>query len=137
MAEKHPYSRFLIAIADGDIVEFARSQNGPWLFVSANDTLHKIAAAEIKLPNDRLYFRLKPQCILVNGHSIEKPFTGTLKQGQVYWLAGIYAGKPVADDRRNGNPEMGFSHVLTGLVHLTKEAAMNHAEALLNPVIKE
>lgn len=77
-------------------------------------------------------YRRKPKTILVNGIEVPEPVRKPLKESETYWLA-----VPT-------NPRRAFSTVWinneddeyflrSGLVHLTKEAAVLHVEAMLKP----
>lgn len=77
-------------------------------------------------------YRRKPKTILVNGIEVPEPVSKPLKESETYWLAvPTNRNRAVSivwmDDKDD-------EYVLQcGLIHLTKEAAVLHAEAMLKP----
>lgn len=77
-------------------------------------------------------YRRKPKTILVNGIEVPEPVRKPLKESEPYWLAvPTNRNRAVSivwlDDKDD-------EYVLQcGLIHLTKEAAVLHAEAMLKP----
>lgn len=77
-------------------------------------------------------YRRKPQTILVNGIEVPEPVRKPLKESETYWLAvPTNRNRAVSivwiDDK---DDEYALQ---CGLIHLTKEAAVLHAEAMLKP----
>lgn len=77
-------------------------------------------------------YRRKSQTILVNGIEVPEPVRKPLKEAETYWLA-----VPTSPHRAisavwlNDNNDKYF--LRSGLMHLTKESAVLHAEAMLKP----
>ena len=72
-------------------------------------------------------YRRKSKIILINGHEVPEPHRTPLKVGEVYWAPSLVRNATNlhwADD--------GFDnfYLKNGFVHLTKEAAEKHFEAL-------
>ena len=72
-------------------------------------------------------YRRKPKVILINGYEVPEPHRTPLKDGEVYWTftfaEGIASLRWDADDIDN-------SYLKNGFIHLTKEAAEKHFNAL-------
>ena len=72
----------------------------------------------------------KPKTILINGFEVPEPVREPLAEGQAYWLA-----NPTEDTAqeyaREGNV-IDLHWLAAGLIHLTKEAAQTHIDALLS-----
>lgn len=74
----------------------------------------------------------EPKFIVVNGVQVPEPVRGGLVDGQVVWVSSVLDGKPF---------DFGFdAGVVTdqrwlslGLIHLTREAAQAHIDAMLLP----
>lgn len=97
---------------------------GKWVSLTGNPSWY----------NDAQY-RRKPKVILINGFDVPEPVREPLNQGQAYYIPII------ANSFNSPNPYAQFmwtgtsidNHWLSrGLIHLTKEAATLHAEALLS-----
>jgi hypothetical protein len=76
--------------------------------------------------------RVKPDVILINDHEVPYPCREALKVGTEYWYVALAtSNNPVVhaywDD--DSFDEVALSR---GVVHLTKGAALKHAEALLS-----
>ena len=72
-------------------------------------------------------YRRKPKVILINGHEVPEPHRTPLKNGEVYWTLSLVRGTTSAHWQDDGID----SHYLeNGFIHLTKEAAEKHFNAL-------
>ena len=72
-------------------------------------------------------YRRKPKTILINGHEVPEPHRTPLKNGEVYWTLSLVRGTTSAHWQDDGID----SHYLeNGFIHLTKEAAEKHFNAL-------
>ena len=76
-------------------------------------------------------YRRKPKTININGHKVPEPYRGEMRYGQFYYIPKLDSSnlyntlnwcKDACDQRV----------IERGLLHLTKEAARKHAEALLS-----
>jgi hypothetical protein len=125
----HPQADILRAIADGKTVQM-RSRLRP-------TTWHDEPTPFEYLSDELFEWRIKPETITINGHEVPAPVREPLENGQVYWQVSL------------GNDDMCFQYawrgdysgdmlllkrglLKRGLIHLTREAAIAHAEALLS-----
>lgn len=76
-------------------------------------------------------YRRKPKMITINGHEIPEPYRGEMRYGQFYYIPNLDSSdlyntlnwcKDACDQRV----------IERSLLHLSKEAAIKHAEALLS-----
>ena len=72
-------------------------------------------------------YRRKPKVILINGHEVPEPHRTPLKDGEVYWALTLFSG---ATSLRWKDYDFDNSHLENGFIHLTKEAAEKHFNAL-------
>ena len=72
-------------------------------------------------------YRRKPKTILINGHEVPEPHRTPLKDGEVYWTISIVGG--VTSSIWRGDV-IDFACLKNGFIHLTKEAAEKHFNAL-------
>lgn len=79
-----------------------------------------------------LIYRRKPKTILVNGIEVPEPVRKPLKEAETYWLA-VPTNPRRALQTVWSDDEDDKLFLSRGLVHLTKEAAVLHAEAMLKP----
>lgn len=77
-------------------------------------------------------YRRKPRTIRIGEFDVPEPWCQPLEKGAHYWLVGINDGEAGAIECTNFTPSTGLKHVKAGLVHLTREAAEQHARALLS-----
>jgi hypothetical protein len=123
----HPYKDILIAIANGEKVQW-QSPTGSWIDSDASDVLCDVAHPSE--PFD--VYRIKPKTININGHEIPEPVREPLTKGQSYFIPDLATrGAGSCEWLWHGDtPDLLWLE--RGLVHLTKEAAKAHAEALLS-----
>lgn len=122
---KHPYAEILNAIAEGKQIQF--NYNGGWVDQAWSTTLVEIVD-EVFEPSE---YRVKPNTINIGGFEVPKPVTDELEKGQRFWVVELTDSDLVsgtawddhAFDRRM---------LKLGLIHLTKEAAQTHAQALID-----
>lgn len=72
-------------------------------------------------------YRRKPKTILINGYEVPEPCRTPLKYGEAYWTLSLVCG---ATSLRWEDSYTNFVYLKNGLVHLTKEAAEKHFNAL-------
>ena len=72
-------------------------------------------------------YRRKPKVILINGHEVPEPHRTPLKDGEEYWALCFFRNVTCThwqDDRIDNH------YLENGFIHLTKEAAEKHFNAL-------
>ena len=69
----------------------------------------------------------KPKSILINGHEVPEPHRTPLKDGEVYWALSLFSG---ATSLRWKDDDFDNSYLENGFVHLTRDAAEKHFNAL-------
>ena len=72
-------------------------------------------------------YRRKPKVILINGHEVPEPHRTPLKDGEVYWALTLFSS---ATSLRWKDDDFDNSYLENGFIHLTKEAAEKHFNAL-------
>ena len=72
-------------------------------------------------------YRRKPKTILINGHEVPEPHRTPLKDGEVYWALTLFSS---ATSLRWKDDDFDNSYLENGFIHLTKEAAEKHFNAL-------
>ena len=78
-------------------------------------------------------YRRKPKIILINGHEVPEPHRTPLKDGEVYWALTLFSS---ATSLRWKGDDFDNSYLKNGFVHLTKEAAEKHFNALKSFTVK-
>lgn len=76
-------------------------------------------------------YRRKPRTININGFEVPEPVREPLENGQEYYDVSIGSTDNVVKYTWRGE-SWDFHTMDKGIVHITKEAAMLHAEALLS-----
>ena len=72
-------------------------------------------------------YRRKPKVILINGHEVPEPCRTPLKNGEEYWALSLFRNVTCSHWQDDGID----NHFLeNGFIHLTKEAAEKHFNAL-------
>ena len=72
-------------------------------------------------------YRRKPKVILINGHEVPEPCRTPLKNGEEYWALSLFRNVTCTHWQNDGID----NHFLeNGFIHLTKEAAVKHSDAL-------
>ena len=72
-------------------------------------------------------YRRKPKTILINGREVPEPHRTPLKDGEVYWALTLFSS---ATSLRWKDDDFDNSYLENGFIHLTKEAAEKHFNAL-------
>ena len=122
MTTKHPFSKILIAIANGESIEFSRNAKA-WGSITPYHALSAIVEGEA----DRL--RIKPRTVTINGHTIAAPECKPLNDGQCYWIVEL-----VESDHgyQWDGDEFDFEWLRAGVIHLNRCDAHAHRDALLS-----
>ena len=72
-------------------------------------------------------YRRKPKTILINGHKVPEPHRTPLNVGEIYWMLSFVGG---VTSLRWENDNSDNIYLENGFIHLTKEAAEKHFNAL-------
>lgn len=79
-------------------------------------------------------YRRKPKVILINGHEVPEPHRTPLEDGEMYWAISLYRGVTSAHWQDDGIDDC---YLKSGFIHLTKEAAEKHFNALKSFTARE
>jgi len=125
MEQKHKWKNEIIAYANGEKVEWSDVDNENWH--DLDDLAYPLCAFDIRCNK----FRIAPKTISINGHEVPEPCREKLEHNTEYFFPcpshpDDYGTFYWNDHKHN------FYHLKAGFVHLTKEAAIKHAEALLS-----
>ena len=127
-SKEYPYADILRAIITYKVVQFQLSK-GNWVDQSAEDTLFEISK-KIYAPER---YREKPKVMVINGN-ICVAFTDKMPpSGTAYFVPNLT--DPNSPCRYAWYEEGDISDLYwfkTGLVHLTREGAIEHAKALVS-----
>ena len=77
--------------------------------------------------NPDIKYRSKPKVILINGYEVPEPHRTPLKDGEVYWALTLFSS---ATSLRWKDDDFDNSYLENGFIHLTKEAAEKHFNAV-------
>lgn len=77
-------------------------------------------------------YRRKPKTISINGIEVPEPDREPLDAGTLYWIPKLSSTKDVVVFRWAWDGGIDHRNLERGLVHLTEEAAAQHAKALLS-----
>ena len=122
---KHPYAEILLAIADGEEVEW-QSRDGEWMTQHANVVFFDIANGSF--PPER--YRIKPPTVNINGIEVPEPLRSAPEKGQLYYAPNLCA-RTLVSILIWQECSFDFQMLKSGFIHLTEEAAKAHAKAML------
>lgn len=120
----HPKAEILRAIADGKIVQ---RRNALYIKDDWFDDDNPL----VYLTDDTFEWRIKPETIDINGIEVPCPVREPLRYGQIYYTPRIRDEVLYAELKWNDD-NIDRRLLERGLIHLTKESAIAHAEALLS-----
>ena len=109
----------IIAWADGETVQHRYNPSGEWF-----DLVYPNFDADGE-------FRVKPNMMNINGYDVPAPHRWPLMDGQVYYRASLSL-EDSYDYLVWRNESLDKTLLAKGLIHLTKEAAIQHTKALLS-----
>lgn len=113
------------AFGRGEDVQFklTNHSDNQWKTLSTHSTFEKF--------NENQYeFRLKPQTIQIGSRTINKPISVKPEMGQVYFISNI-TGPTKYGEHTWCDDELDNLWLKRNLLHLTKEDAISHCDALL------
>lgn len=125
----HPYAHILRAIAEGKNIQWLGG-DARWYDQAADTTLLEITSSEFSPARYRVHVE---NTIPINGHDVPKPLSEMPPKGtEVFWPSfGPNAGDDMTEQGEVGfYPTMLPDLLAKGLLHLTSEAASQHASAL-------
>jgi len=122
---EHKWKQEINAWLDGEKVQYADVDEENWR--DLDDQNHHLSLFGIK----DIKFRIAPKTININGHEVPKPCRKKLEDGAEYFYPCPSYNSGYSSFYWHDNP-YNFYLLKIGFVHLTKEAAMKHAEALLS-----
>ena len=130
---KHKYHVILKAIAEGDDIQYLSHPSSSWKPLSAKSFLRTMVNGGLSTPE---YYRVKPKTMNINGYEVPEPVRTKLNEEDTYYIPDVlgYAFY-ISDWWSDTDQDLKFLNL--GLIHLTKEAAIQHAKALLSFTAKE
>lgn len=134
--KQHPHAEILRAIADGEPLENfeIRGSDSDW---QSWQSLANGWMDWLYNPED-WYLRRKQKTIVVNGFEVPEPVREPLEKGQMYWMPLLHSTDYVMFVNCTGGATVLEQLALKrGFLHLTKEAAVAHAKAMLGIDPKE
>lgn len=72
-------------------------------------------------------YRRKTKTVLINGYEVPEPHRTPLQDGEMYWTLSLARG---VNSFRWEDDDIDIGYLKNGFVHLTKEAAEKHFEAI-------
>lgn len=128
---KHPHAHFLIAIANGEQIQCF--YHGEWVDVSSREFFYELSKHTVLpvsfTPVLPVSYRVKPKTININGIKVPEPLREAPPKGTtVYYTSLSEIGECSFKEE---SPIIMF-YLKSGLMHITKEAAMLHQKALLS-----
>ena len=129
MTKPHKHAEFLRAIADGvPPSEFEGRflrRDGGWS--------EWIALEDFSIPMITVEIRRKQKTITVNGFEVPEPLRVMPEIGTTYFAPSVSGGTLYVSDKVLNHVKEYYGAVIfnRGLMHLTKEAAIAHAKAML------
>ena len=81
--------------------------------------------------NSHAKYRRKPRTITINGYEVPEPVREPLDVGDHYWTFSPFTSTGVYRSTWH-NFDVDRCAMINGFIHLTEEAALAHAEALLS-----
>lgn len=126
------FKEALIAHLQGDHVESRSSRmDVPWqnfIEYHRNVQLYLIDDPDFASASE---YRLKPRTITVNGREVQAGEETAPVNDQTYWIPMLSSDTLITEIKWDGD-RFDKRDLRRGLVHLTKEAAIAHARAMLN-----
>lgn len=115
------------AIFAGDDVEMKRYDLGThpvWVPISPNTTIRQLKSLKGH------YFRIRTPTINIGGHSVPRPLSTAPEEGTDVYIVSLM-GKDLRAIGEWCNNSYYQGHLKRGIVHITAEAAIAHAKALI------
>lgn len=123
---KHPYATIIQAISNSESVEFYNSDN-QW--VTQPDALALNEISRKLYPPSR--YRVKPKLIRIGNYDVPEPVRQPIDE-DIYYYTPCTSFADGYDRLLWEGSEFDLRQLENGQIHLTKEAAVLHAKALLS-----
>lgn len=134
---EHENAQILRAIADGEKVQYRHtasgedwSLRGPWEDFDGKDVE---ACWSLLTVGKSFKWRIAPKTINIAGYEVPEPHREPLERNTNYWTFTPFYG--VVSPVWMGDPRDSLA-LKNGFVHLTKEAALQHYEAIKSLLTK-
>ncbi len=126
MNTPHPQAEILRAIADGKTIQVRHIGHEPVIWQTVEHPLVFIGDCATEL-------RIESKTVAINNIEVPCPVREKLKVGDKYWIPDVKCpdGYLYDSDTWDGYV-LDMSRLKAGVIHLTKESAIAHAEALLS-----
>ena len=124
---KHSQHDWLIAIANGEKLQATQTNSTNWVDVTGDEGLYLIVSAGTHT------LRIKPKTIFVNGIELPAPMTKAPPNGTNYFVVDLISTCYYQDEWWFNTVEDQYA-LNNGLCHLTADAAISHAKAILKGV---
>lgn len=128
----HPYAEILRAIADGERIQIIPLvSEGRWEDRTAEQALEILHCG--RLAPTRM--RVKPRTLTINGYEVPEPLREMPPEGATVYWPGF---GPDSGDDNTERANVGYYPTMLpdlldkGLLHLTRQAAIAHAKALVS-----
>ena len=116
-------------------VEIAQTTDKPWEAFQVKGVVDEwLDVSAAILFNENLQYRLKPEppkTIRIGEYDVPEPVREPLEKDTEYWIASFLLAE-LADNFKWDSDKFDNLVLKNGLIHLTKEAAVIHAKALIS-----
>lgn len=125
---KHVHAELML-----DYAKDAMETESPWdrweLHIESTDEWIELTSSPMWYESNK--YRRKTKTININGYEVPEPVREQLKDGQTYYIAD-FSSAGYVEKYTWTNDQIDSEWLSNGTIHLTKEAAISHAEALLS-----
>ena len=128
---EHVNAEILRAIADGKKVQYRNTtsvENCNWKDFEVSE-----ACSSMLTGTPVLEWRIAPKAIKIGDFEVPEPCREAPKVGQTYWTVSPFSGALMFAWAGDKGDQYAFD---SGFVHLTKEAAQQHYEAIKSLLVK-
>ena len=126
---KHKYHVILNALAEGEEIQYLlHPSSSYWKTLPAECFIRAMVNGDLGSPE---LYRVKPKTMNINGYEFPEPVRTKLNDGDTYYIPDVLSYDfYISDGWSDTGQDLKFLNL--GLIHLTKEAAIQHAKALLS-----
>lgn len=119
----HPHAELIMKYA-----EIAQYDAEPWKHFEYYAAVGWVECSPLMSFNETVEYRLKPQTININGFEVPEPLRSVPAYGTSYFIIDL----PDVEGMTWTNVPDEYAWLKAGIIHLTREAAEKHLEALLS-----